>query len=70
MAAECKCQVPNFPNGSFEAACFSFKVINRSLHSFASLPEEKKLASSILAALFPYSWEYSMNGGGTDTESQ
>jgi hypothetical protein len=67
--SECKYQAPNFLNSSFEAACFAFEVINRSLHSFVSLPEEKKLVASILAALFSYSWEYSMNGGGINTES-
>ncbi|KAJ3688315.1 hypothetical protein LUZ61_017479 [Rhynchospora tenuis] len=49
------------PNGSYEAACFAFEVIKRSLYCFTLLPEEKTLIASILAALFSHSWEYSVN---------
>lgn len=58
-------QTPNIPKGSYEAACFAFEVIKRSLHCFTSLTEEKTLIASILATLVSHSWEYSMHGDNT-----
>ncbi|KAJ4772899.1 E3 ubiquitin-protein ligase listerin [Rhynchospora pubera] len=68
-SSNAKYQAGNVPKSSCEAAYFAFEVIRRSVYCFTSLPEEKILIASVLAALFSHSWEYSVNRANSHIES-